>query len=61
MQLPGGQLHVRSLFQIGTGQKLVGFLVFRDRLVDDILRKVVIAVRICLEPVADELLVEGRL
>lgn len=40
---------------------LVGFYVFGNRLVDDILRQLVVAIRVCLEPVADELLVVRRL
>ncbi len=40
---------------------MICFLVLFDRLVNDILRKIIIAVRICLQPVTDELLVEGRL
>lgn len=51
----------KSDFQFPAGQKPVSFEIFRNRFVNDFLRKVVIAVRICLEPVTDELLVEGRL
>ena len=44
-----------------TGQQVISFFILIDGLVDDILRKQVVAVGIGLEPVSDELLVEGRL
>ena len=47
--------------QLQTGEKSVGLFILGDGLVDDILGKLVVAVGIGLEPVADELLVEGRL
>ena len=40
---------------------LVSFDVLGNRLVDDVLRQLVVAVRVGLEPVADELLVVRRL
>ena len=42
-------------------QHFIGFFVFFNRLVDDVLRQEEIAVRVGFEPVADELLVIGRL
>ena len=42
-------------------QHLIGFEVFLDGLVDDVLGQVVVAVRIGLKPVANELLIEGGL
>ena len=42
-------------------KKLVCFKIFLDSLVDNILRKIVIAVRVGFEPVTNKLLVEGRL
>ena len=50
-----------SEFQRFAGEELVRFFVFVDGLVNDILRQVVVAVRIGLEPVSDKLLVVGRL
>ena len=42
-------------------QHLIGFEVLLDGLVDDVLGQVVVAVRVGLEPVADELLVKRGL
>ena len=47
--------------QFLAGQERVSFLVLRNGLVDDILRQLVVAVRVCLEPVTNELLVVRRL
>ena len=43
--------------QFQAGEKSIGFFILGDGLVDDILRKLVIAVGIGFEPVADKLLV----
>ena len=40
---------------------MISFFVLVDGLVDDILRQQIVAVRVSLKPVTDELLVEGRL
>ena len=40
---------------------MIGLFVFGDGLVNNILRKIVVAVRVCLEIVADKLIVKGRL
>ena len=47
--------------QLLAGQELISFLVLGNGLVDDILRQIVVAVGIGLEPVADELLIERGL
>ena len=47
--------------QLLAGQKLISFLILGNGLVDDILRQIVVAVGIGLEPVADELLIERGL
>ena len=49
------------LCQRGSGQQFIGFFVLGNGLVDDILGQIIIAVRMGLEPVADELLVKGGL
>ena len=40
---------------------MIRFLVLLDRLVDDVLREQIVAVRVGLQPVTDKLLVVGRL
>ena len=47
--------------QLQAGEKSIGLFILGNGLVDDILGKLVIAVGIGLEPVADKLLIEGRL
>ena len=49
------------LCQRGSGQQFIGFFVLGNGLVDDILGQIIIAVRMGLKPVADELLVKGGL
>ena len=44
-----------------TGQEIIGLFILGDGLVNDILRKVIVAVRIGLQIVTDKLFVEGRL
>ena len=52
---------IRSILQLFAGEQLVGLQILGNGLVNDILRQVVVAVGVGLEPVADELLVEGGL
>ena len=51
----------KCLFKFPAGQELIRFLIFLDRLVDDVLRQQIVAVRIGLEPVTHKLLVIGAL
>ena len=48
-------------FELFSGEELVCLVILFDGLIDDFHRQAVVAVRICGEPVTDELLVIGRL
>ena len=54
-------LSEEGLLQLLPCQHLIALQIFIDRLLNDIIRQCPVVVRICLQPVAGELLVKGRL